>query len=366
MQPNQEMKDALLRAEGEAMLASIAPPANAEKPTGLVGVDGDPLSKKDQDTSKVTLSPQAAAQQRERDIQARRVRSANAMTKIFEADEEGAKVHDIVYLAHQILFWSRMELSTNSDISDEMIEDLEYMMQWKIYRDAKNFNFKTLVSRLKNTAVGHLKHFERKYSDMGRVIAMKRKTIAKRIGTEGINLPENTKKLFTRPFSPGNMLILRGDFKSNLAAASYITRNAGDAVSPVFVATDETKLRGVQYGDHQFPATWWVNAASEMDKLDETFKPVLDAEALLLVVEDADLLYTTDSSNQISDQDERKAFAIKRIYQWCVDNMVAVILCDNDTEPVRVPRPYGFIPYAQTLLTGSTLTIGADSIKLEE
>jgi hypothetical protein len=369
----QDFKDAAIRAEGEAMLAAIQKPVEENKPL-LVDASGAPLNKTEAG-SKVELSADALRQNAEYQLEQRRMDSARKLEKIIPKNNKAARVRDIAYLAYQLLFWSRMELSTNDEISDEMIEDMEFMLQWSIYKNAKSFEFKKMLSRLKNFGVPALKEFEQTYNDLGRARAMRMNGIKKILGDEGIPTTPWIEGLLGNVFAPGKMLILRGDEKSTRAAMKFLISKFPENAGSVFVASslptdpdDKTKL----------PASWWANAASSMDKLNDVLDPVTRKDALMLCVDNLAGLFThaapepdakpneAEQKLEANSESERRAFAIKRLYQWCVENTVAVILCDNTIEPVRVKRPYGYIPFVPVVATGTVLSIGGDTFTIGE
>ncbi len=146
----QDIKDAHLQREGDALIAAIQP--QVEKKSMLVDPTGSPLAAPEE-VSRVELSPNALRQQAEYQLEQRRLASAHKLEPIMAGSEKSSKARDIAYLAYQLLFWTRMELSTNEDITDEMIEDMEHMIQWSIYKNAKDFNFAKMVSRLKNSGL---------------------------------------------------------------------------------------------------------------------------------------------------------------------------------------------------------------------
>lgn len=357
-------QDAAIRAEGEAMIAAIQKPS--EPKAGLIDATGAPLGQPEQG-SKVTLSQEALQQNAEYQLEQRRMRSAQKLEKIVQVDLQTARVRDVIYLAYQLLFWARMEMSTNDNVSDEMIQDCEFITQWSIYKNAKTFDFKKLVSRLKNFGVGALKEFQQRYTDRGRIQAMRLKTIKTVLGDKGIPTTAGIEALLGHPFTPGRMLILRGDAVSTQKALMFILKHFPAESGPVFQAHMDA---GISNGPtiRALPRAWWHNAAQTTKKLDEIFNVVLSTQSLLLGIEDIthlfDMKVNLEEDSTLS-AEERKAFAIKRMYQWASDNLVAVVLCDNTTEPVR-GKPYGHIPYVQVIATGTHLNIGGESINTGE
>jgi hypothetical protein len=76
------------------------------------------------------------------------------------------------------------------------------------------------------------------------------------------------------------------------------------------------------------PASGWTNSAKSISSLNKTLEPVLRKDCLLLLVDDLDTLYCVDE--KIADRSIRRSYAIKRLYQWCVENLVAVVIAEED------------------------------------
>lgn len=360
---DEKLKDALLQVEGESLLNAVRQQAQpAATAPCLVDPTGAPLGKTEDEKPKVEFSPEALREALQKQTEERRVGNAKLLSGIFDENLKQSKVRDLMCLAHKILMWCRMEMAGHPDITDEMIEDLDHILQHQIYANPKGFDFRTLVSQLKNYGIKTMQEFERDYADAARVRRMQIEKVKKRIGKDGLALPPDMRAILGKNFGPGMTFILRGDKGSTQAALQYLLGAFHPALDQVYLAQRENGHTPFGHVTPMQPA-WWADAASKLSTLNAAFEPVLKADSLLLAIEDVDMLFTSDVN---ADPLMRKQLSIKRVYQWAVENMVAVILCDNDTAVVQHERPYGFIPYTQVSKNGKVLSIGKDTFDIEE
>jgi hypothetical protein len=221
-----------------------------------------------------------------------------------------------------------MEISTNPDITDDMLHLMDGMIMRAVYDDLKGFDVVKLTKQIRHGVLKIMDEFIRTYQDQGRVRGMQLKKITERLGKDGITLP-GTKIIekLGKPFTPGQMIVLTGEKKDTAVALDIIA-------SHHMMEDDGTVVRCIPQGSENswgsiiIPEENWKNAAHSLASLNKALEPVIRKDCLLLLVDDLNTLYCEDP--KITVPEARQSFAIKRLYQWCVENIVAVVIADNE------------------------------------
>lgn len=341
-------KELALQMDGEALLDKLQ--ANKPAAGGILGPDGVPVAPTQLVTKAMPVPSQASIQemiQSRRDAREMRLlQNSRFFAKFFNDNEEAAQVRDIMYLCHQLLYWGRMELSGHDEMSDATLEDLDTILEDSILRNAKGYDVRQVVSRLQNKGIQILKGFLRKYDDLGRARKVKIQAIFKRLGDNGITLPyQQMVDANSGPFMPGKFMILAGDPVSTRMVFDSIERAHGTAdkgktyrLTTLDAVPEVTGVNAIT-----MPLVWWRNCCTSLSKRDEVLEPIVDSSSLLVLVEDLETLFLTGEREMPAM--ERKSYALKRLYQWAVENLVAVVVADNPTQDVAYDkRTYGFLP----------------------
>lgn len=333
-------QERMLKGEGDALMKAIR--ANGPKKSTIVGADGEAFTMGESVPAAeiAKISPQ-----QEREFH--RVRSLTRFQKILDSERgtgkkpvagDLEKVYDVMFACHKLLFWARMEMANHPDIADEMITDIEMSVQSAIYHDAKGFDLQGIAGQLKHGVVKIVDDFVRKYQDQGKVRGIHIKKIKDRLGDKGITLPGKIRQSLTGPLMPGRVMVLTGTRAATQEALALFAKThvAEDKATVFHLTTSDilTKGEGITYMHRDA----WENAASKISSLNERLEVVTESDCMMVVIDDLDLLYTEDPE---LGPDERKMYALKRAYQWAVENLVAVVVADTTN---KNPDQYGFLP----------------------
>jgi hypothetical protein len=352
-------KEVALVNEGESLLKAAQAQKAASSP--ILGPDGTPMIATEGGKAAPVMAPQMSLQemmQRYRDAREKRIlKNSRELKRIFEHDAEASRVRDVMYLCHQLLYWGRMELSGHDEIDDEMLDDMDEIIKSSILSNAKGYNLKQVTMRMQTLGLKYLKEFIRKYEDMGKVRKFKIDKVFKKLGEKGITLP--SKKMTDAcgtSFMPGKVCMLVGAPEAtramlDLVQKSHIEKDGGK-VYRLSTMLDENGLAKSE-NVITMASAWWRNCCVDLKKRDETLGPIVDSSAFMVLVEDLESLYVTDDKNL--NPIERKSYALKRMYQWAVENLVAVVIADNPAEDLYDPKMYGFIPAVFVKLKGSNV-----------
>jgi hypothetical protein len=108
------------------------------------------------------------------------------------------------------------------------------------------------------------------------------------------------------------------------------------------------------------PLDWWRNAAATLSQLDGALGAALKNGAILLLVEDIDSLLTELPDEPDAPALVRRAYAIKRLYHWCSENLVAGMVVDEgiyDNDGF-----YGGIAYADVERVEGKLVVDKEAL----
>jgi hypothetical protein len=207
------------------------------------------------------------------------------------------------------------------------------------------------------------------YAQEKRKRDVKIKEIEKRMGKKGIALPcQSLRALFEegRSFSIGSMLVLHGRPDAVRAALKLCVRHhmQENFGHPFYLSTEEKPVQ--PKNPTVMPLQWWAGKARSIAEMEEVLQPVVEKHhSILLAVEDADRLWTTDERGRPKEHIKVKATA--RLYQWAYTNQVAVILGDV-SEPFN-EKIYGDLPRCKVALAELDgkphVVVGNDTIALE-
>jgi len=355
--------EGITRSDGERLLAQVTKMKEEKKDTpSIIGPDGQPVAKPEPEprgmaAGDIRTHMGLLHEQMER----RRLQSARGFAKLLPEYDSLAKVYDVFYAAWELIWWCRMEMSTNPDITDEMIEDLDHIVQAKLYNN-KGYNLKEVYAHLRVKALPIVNEYIQQYSQAAKVRKIRFDSIRKRTGGKWMQLPfdipESERGHKPIELKPGQVLVLQGKSEANRAALIAIS-----------IATVAQQERFVYFGDlnpsdtsgfdrHSctfVPKAWWGDIASNNAKLLEGLNSTVKETHLALFVEDLGALFVSDEKKL--NENQRKGFALKRLFSWAVDNLVSVVVCDNVETHTTERGIYGFIPYVRTSLDKGVLKI---------
>ena len=282
---------------------------------------------------------------------------------IAEKEKEVADVLQVMHGCHQLLFWARMELSTSDAFTDELIEDADNIIKLGIYQDRRGFNLREVYSVMRSKYLPLVQNFIRKYSDAQRIRKALIKDVRKRVGAEGITLPGKAMRAKAGvPFMPGRMFVLYGEPEATREALALVSRcHISSDKGKCAVLVESPSLATAGNPDNiAMVSSWWHNSASSMEKLYDVLGPIVRSKSLLLLIEDLGAMFEVGAEHN-EPVHVRKSFVLRRLYQWGVEHLVAVVVAD--TPDPAVPFDYHPIPSLPVKLEGGMLWIGDDGFK---
>jgi hypothetical protein len=374
-----------IAAEGQALEAEVRKLKGEEKKEpGLLGPDGQPIEEKPEGI--VTTEDDAKKLQKEA-IKAARKRieeNTEKIKAILEKEDTARMASEAVLCAWRLLFFSLNDLGTFEGMTNDMLEQISNSMRAAAMQGGINVHElrhallggkrKLKDGRQEFGVVRYLKQRIEYYAAASRRRQTALKQIRRRIGDKGIALPcHSLRNLFKNEpyFTAGRIIILRGEERAvrmalRHCAFEHQTKNRGE---PFYLSSGRDK----QEWDAAFtvmPLKWWQNAADSDHRLMETFKPVVESNSMLLVMEGLTHLWTPEDWSKKPDW-ERRARALGKLYQWAVENLVAVIVGDFvETGEEVEERSYGglsHVPVATGRPEGSDeecLLVGGDPLPL--
>jgi hypothetical protein len=356
------MTENATRADGERLLAQVAKMKEEKDAPSIIGPDGQPMAKPEPEApgmaaGDIRTHMGLLHEQMER----RRIKSARGFSELLTKYENLAKVYDVFYSAWELIWWCRMEMSTNPDISDEMIEDLDHIVQAKLYNN-KGYNLKEAYAHMRTKALPIVNDYIQQYSQAAKVRKVRFDSIKKRTGGKWLQLPfdipKSERENKPSELKPGQVLVLQGTAEANRAAltATAIATVAQKERFVYFGEVNPSDTSGFEKHACTFvPKAWWGDIASNNAKLLDGLDATVKETHLALFVEDLGALFVSDTEKL--NENQRKGFALKRLFAWAVDNLVSVVVCDNVETHTTERGVYGFIPYLRTSLDKGVLKV---------
>lgn len=349
-QDEQRIREEITRMDGEQLLRQVAMAAGGGQ-TGpsepsLLDANGQPIN-----PPKQALVPQGnmrtQLEMMHEQAERRRIKTARAFGEILKSSKDLENVYDVFFTAWEIIWWCRMEMSVNPDMTDEMIEDLDHIVQAKLYRD-KGYDLRKVFNHMRDRCLPIVRDFISRYDSASKVRKARFDGIKKRTGGRWPQLPFDVDPEHQpKELKPGQVVVLQGTDKANgmalIAVCMAIVQQ-----QERFVYFGAEKLKDVEgfekHGCTFVPEVFWKNIAASNSKLLESLEMTVKDTHLALVVSDLGKLYEDDK--KLSEID-RKGFALKRLYAWAVENLVSVVVCDNVEKHTEGRGAYGYIPYVR-------------------
>lgn len=354
--------EGVTRADGERLLAQVTKMKEKKDAPAIVGLDGQPVTKPEP-----AADGMAAGDIRthmgliHEQMERRRLKSARGFSELLRRYKDLAEVYDVFFAAWELIWWCRMEMSTNPDITDEMIEDLDHIVQARLYNN-KGYNLKEVYAHMRSKALPTVNKYIQQYGQSAKVRKVRFDAIKRRTGGKWLQLPFDipASEQDHKPIElkPGQVLVLQGKPEANHATliAACIATLAQHERFVYFGEINPVDTSGFDKHSCTFvPKAWWGDIASNNSKLLDGLIATVKETHLALFVEDLGALYVSDAEklNEI----ERKGFALKRLFAWAVDNLVSVVVCDNVETHTTERGVYGFIPYVRTSLDNGVLKV---------
>ena len=348
MDQNDPRIDAATR-DGQKMLDKLQ--AEKDKKEGrIVDATGKSITPEKEKVEPVKAVADPAEQEKQALAQAkeRAQRNADRINEIFKKLPDAERCANTALQAWRLLFWSMNEMGTYEGMTADLIQQISDSMRASAL--SGNYDIAALRHAIEHKAIPFLKDKIRDYAAEQRRRKAVIGRIEKQIGRDGIALPcQSLREAVKGKFVPGHILVLHGPEDAVRTALRLVSKTSRDknGSAPFYLSGQEGEISG-DWAETVMPPSWWNNSAVEAGKLDSTLQPVLDAESVLVLVEGLEGLFLHDGTERIPA--ERKNRALARIYEWGVNNLVAVVVGDFTDEDVPDPRAYGALPHVAVKL----------------
>jgi len=379
-------KKQFLQAEHDAMLEKIRQ-SKGQESSPLLGPDGQPIVKDKDGKPKpegiVTPGEMGApASQEEFDEllakqrqQEREKRDAlgKQLQKAFEDNKEFGLVAGHLLTAYRLLFWLMSEAMTHEGVTKDMINHLSDSCRASAMN--QGYSLQELIGTIRGNLVPMLNGRMQYYSRKQKARQAKIKQIEKRIGAKGVALPcLSMERMFKDKdgnlsgFRPGSIMLVHGSplaitYALAACAKSHKEKNNGESW---FLQRVNEK------DEHDYitfmPCKWWKHKAQSYKELEETLEPIRKSGAVLVLIDQLDLLHPHDGTLQ--SQSRAGAKALGNLYQWATENCVCFIIGDVVGDDVTVPpeaySPLPHLPVALRNVEGEQkLVIGNDVMDID-
>jgi hypothetical protein len=369
-----KIREAITKADGEKYLQSVSAELRKKSeesiaPPALLDASGQPIKPAE---PKAVVSGGDVRTQLEllhEHAERRRLQSARRFGELIKMkeNEDLIKVYDVFFTAWELIWWCRMEMSTNPDISDAIIEDLDHIVQAKLYHD-KGYSLRKVFNHMRDKGLPIIKDFMAKYESASKVRKVRFEAIKKRTNGKWIQLPFDVPDPERCPqeLKPGQVIVLQGNSKATgLASIAACMSIVAQKERFVFFGTEKMDdVDGFEKHSCTFvPEAWWKDIASTNAKMLEGLDATVKDTHIALIVSDLNKLYSSDDRMT---ENERKGFALKRLFAWAVDNLVSVVVCDIVDKHTTETGVYGFIPYIRVSVENGTLKAEGRPLKTWE
>lgn len=327
----QDILDQVLQEEGEAFLAAVAEKKGINEKS-VLNTAGEAVTTAHVDVKQPSFE-EVAELARAQAIQ-ERTSNVKKMLEIVKGSKRLQDVRDVMFACYQLIFWGRMEMSAHEDVLDSMITDFDRHIEESVYKNSEGYDLERAVKQMKFGALPIMNNIVAEYKDIYKARGASLNRIKKLIGDKGIALPDGLKELFGRPLTPGAVFVVAGEQKDT----SLLLKEIQKAHKTV----NGCESNYFSLGESDIPVTRWSNCAANRGTLKDAFNPYINDKTVLLLIEDVEELFKRSETKL--DVYSRKAYALNRLLQFAIDNLVAVVVADNVSASDYDKRFYGALP----------------------
>jgi len=292
------IKDQALKAEGEAMLASLPKPK-----AQILGADGRPTAS----VPSVDAAKKAIREEEERMGTYLR----ELMRKDVVINDFGEAILDM-YCA---MFWLILDVANQ----EGMNEKLANFMAKACCEAAqtKQTGIENLMSRLKNRTIPFIMKRKEACVAFEHKIKARIGRISKELLKNGVSIEDDgLRELLGKDgFRIGNTIILRGEQDVVKEAVRSLLKHheTHDKCSTVLMGAGTSELENVNLATICLPLAWWENRGNDYNKMEEVMQHAETADVTLVGCEDIGKLC------------EDKGRGLARLHSWCLNNAAACV-----------------------------------------